>query len=94
MINLEDHLKEARAINPDCEGDIETLRQVLMGNIGTNNQRNSLIRLITQLRTTEVTRPRMKFYSSFIRRHIAEEHVGDFSHGSSRYSVDRLRTNP
>jgi len=46
--NLTEALNEQPAIMPNCEGEIDILRNILRGVQGTNDQRNMLLRIIKQ----------------------------------------------
>lgn len=45
---LELALRKAQAIQPNAEHEIDVLRQVLRGELGTDDQRSVLIRIIKQ----------------------------------------------
>lgn len=48
MSALEDMLRAAQPIQPTCEHEIDVLRDVLRGQLGTADQRSALIRIIKQ----------------------------------------------
>lgn len=47
---LENFLLRCQPIDRSREGDVDLLRQILMGELGTPNQRSSIMRILGQVR--------------------------------------------